>query len=300
MRRQLSFGTLGMLVVLSACASGTADSTASASPTLVTGSSISPSPTNSSSPSVAGIVVDGIASSTVDGLTVRAKPSTTGAALGTIAQGQSGFVVAGPVNANGYVWYQLSGLGLPVPAGCEQIRTNPFNCPDWLGWVAAGAPGGQAWLVATTAQCPASPMNLETLVLGGRTDLERLACYGSSPIRFRGWWPQIPSDAGLGGTCGAPKPNPTWLVCQGLNYNGLVISKSAGFEGVGLKVSIDPASGVTMPPRGQWVEEVAHLDDPAARDCVPYGGGEQDPVRVVLTCRGQLVVDSVKPVSGPY
>ena len=300
MRRQLSFGTLGMLVVLSACASGTADLTASATPSLVTGLSATASPTKSSSPSVAALVVDGLASSTVDGLTVRSKPSTAGAALGTIAQGQRGFVVAGPVNANGYVWYQLSGLGLPVPAGCEQIRTNPFNCPDWLGWVAAGAPGGPTWLVATTPPCPASPMNLETLVLGGQTDLQRLACYGSTPIRFRGWWPQIPSDAGLGGTCGAPKPNPTWLVCQGLNYNGLVISKSAGFEGVGLRVSIDPASGVTMPPRGQWVEEVAHLDDRAARDCVPWAGGDQDAVRIVLTCRGQLVVESVRPVSGPY
>jgi hypothetical protein len=72
--------------------------------------------------------------------------------------------------------------------------------------------------------------------------------------------------------------NPAWLICQNIYSNGLVISKSAGFEGVGLKVSIDPA----------------------ARDCVPSGGGEQDPVKVVLTCRGQLVVESLKPVSGPY
>jgi hypothetical protein len=82
-------------------------------------------------------------------------------------------------------------------------------------------------------------------------------------------------------------PNPAWLVCQNINYNGLVISESAGFEGVGMKISINPATGVTMPPRGQWVEVVGHLDDPAARDCAPVTdtGGEQDPVRVVLTCR---------------
>jgi hypothetical protein len=150
-------------------------------------------------------------------------------------------------------------------------------------------------------------MNLETLVTepgphGPLTALERLACYRSSPICFRAWWPKIPPDAGLGGACGyVGKPNlPAWLVCQGIYANGLVISESAGFEGVGLKISIDPASGVTMPPRGQWVEVVAHLDDPAARDCAPLGGGEQDPVSVVLTCRGELVADSVELVAGPY
>jgi hypothetical protein len=65
-------------------------------------------------------------------------------------------------------------------------------------------------------------------------------------------------------------------------------------------VSINPASGVRMPTRGQWVEVEAHLDDLAARDCAPLGGGEQDPVRVVLTCRSEIVADSVNPVAGPY
>jgi hypothetical protein len=97
-------------------------------------------------------------------------------------------------------------------------------------------------------------------------------------------------------------PNPGWLVCQTGNVNGLVISESAGFIGFGMRISIDPASGVTMPPRGQWVEVVGHLDDPAARDCAPVAGmdGEQDPLRVVLTCRTEFVPESVTPVAGPY
>lgn len=104
----------------------------------------------------------------------------------------------------------------------------------------------------------------------------------------------------IGGACGAMSNPAGWLLCQNINYNGLVISESAGFESAGLTVSIDPASGVTMPPRGRWVEVVAHLDDPAARDCAPAGGGDQDPVSVVLTCRSELVADSVKSVAGPY
>lgn len=301
MRRLLSLATM---VILAGCGPPNAGSTSSATPIPTAQPSVTASatssptePTPSPSPAASAIMVNGLAKSTVNGLTVRAKPGTAGVQLGTIDAGQLGFVVAGPVSAGGYVWFQLSGLGLPVPAGCEQLQNN--NCPSWLGWVAAGR-GGQPWIVATTLPCPASPMNLEALAVG-RSDLVRLACHRSSPIRFRGWWPQIPPGAGLGGTCGpVVKPNPAWLICQNINYNGLVISESAGFEGAGLKISIDPASGVTMPARGQWVEVVGHLDDPAARDCAPLGGGEQDPAKVVLTCRAELVADSVKPVAGPY
>lgn len=258
------------------------------------------------SPSTGTIVIDGLVRSTIDGLRVRATPTTAGAVLGTINQGQLGFVVAGPTSSDGYTWYQLSGIGLPANAGCEPpVRTDPFSCPTWLGWVAAGQPAGQAWLEAATVSCPASPMNLDALVTqagpqGPLTALERLACYRSTQIRFRAWWPTMPADAGLGGTCGALAPNPYWLMCPALSNNRLTISESEGFGGVGLMISIDPTSGVTMPTRGQWVEVVAHLDDPAARDCKPLGGGDQDPVSVVLGCRAELVADSVEPVAGPY
>jgi len=144
-------------------------------------------------------------------------------------------------------------------------------------------------------------MNIDALVsdsapLGSRTPLERLACYGSTPIRVRGYFPQIPADAGLGGACGPASPV-SWLICQNINYNGLVASESAGFSSPWLKVTINPATGVTMPPRGQWVEVVGHLDDPAARNCAP------STMRVfgdVLTCRTDFVVESVSPVAGPY
>src|SRR5207244_1215291 len=132
-------------------------------------------------------------------------------------------------SADGYAWYQLSGLGLPANTGCEPpARTTPFvPCSSvGLGWVAAGSPVGQPWLETTTLPCPESPMNLETLVTHGMTPLERLACYRSTRIRFRAWFPELPSGR-LGGTCGAVAPNPTWLMCPGLDYNDLVISDSA-------------------------------------------------------------------------
>jgi hypothetical protein len=90
----------------------------------------------------------------------------------------------------------------------------------------------------------------------------------------------------------------SWLICQNINYNGLVASESAGFSSPWLKVTINPATGVTMPPRGQWVEVVGHLDDPAARNCRPTN--MDDFFGDVLTCRTELVVESVSPVAGPY
>lgn len=287
-------------------ASATPEPSATLSNTAAPSQSATPTP--STSPAASAIVVDGLAESTVDSLRVRATPGTAGTLLGTIDTGQLGFVVAGPVSADGYAWYQLAALGLPPNAGCEPpVQTNPFTCPDWLGWVAAGQPGGEPWLAATTLPCPTSPMNLDAVVyptaLGPRTPLERLACYGSTSIRVRAWWPEVPDGAGLGGACGpVVDPNPGWLVCQNINYNGLVISESAGFGGFGMQISIDPASGVTMPPRGQWVEVVGHLDDPAARDCAPVStvGVEQDPLKVVLSCRTEFVPESVTPVAGPY
>jgi hypothetical protein len=290
-----------IMVLLLGCGANSGSAPTS-SPTAAT--QVSPTASSVASPSEGGAIrVRGLARSAVDGLTVRATAGTSGAQLGTIDTGQVAFVVAGPVSLDGFAWYELAALGLPPNADCAApTQTTPFNCPNWHGWVAAGAPDGPAWLEATTLACPASPMNLDTLfndtTPGPRTGMERLACYGSHPIRLRGWWPQIPAGAGLGGTCQANPPSTWWLECGGLNYYGLVVSESAGFGGLGLQISIDPASGVTMPARGQWVEVVAHMDDPAARDCAPRG--DEDPVWAVLNCRVQLAAESVTPVAGPY
>ena len=302
------FLTLAIIMFLAGCAAPKTGSDPTSSPTdtpqpsLTASATASPPElTPSPSPAAPTIRVDGLARSTVDGLTVRSTAGTAGTQLGTINAGQLGFVVAGPVSANGYAWYQLAALGLPPNAGCEPpVRTTPFSCPDWLGWVASGQSGGPAWLAATTLPCAASPMNLEALInepasVGSRTPLERLACYGSRSIRVRGWFPKMPD--GLGGACGPASPV-SWLICQNINYNGLVASESAGFSSPWLKVTINPATGVTMPPRGQWVEVVGHLDDPAARNCRPTN--MDDFFGDVLTCRTELVAESVSEVAGPY
>src|SRR5437868_7010542 len=114
---------LAMAVILAGCAAANAGSV-SISPTDVPSPSVTataspPEPTASPSPAADTIKVDHLARSTVDSLVVRAKAGTAGTQLGTINTGTLGFVVAGPVSADGYSWYQLSALGLPPNAGCE-------------------------------------------------------------------------------------------------------------------------------------------------------------------------------------
>jgi hypothetical protein len=130
----------------------------------------------------------------------------------------------------------------------------------------------------------------------------RLACFGSDPFTFRGWWPEIPDDAGLGGACASEEEPSGWLLCQNINYNGIVVDDTQEFGGLGVNVSIDPASGVSMPDRGTWVEVTVHLDDPAAQGCDEAAlahGGTDPPESYVLFCRGQMVVESVTAVDGP-
>jgi hypothetical protein len=126
---------------------------------------------------------------------------------------------------------------------------------------------------------------------------------GSDPLTFQAWWPELPDDAEQGGVCEFEDTGSAWLLCHHLNDKFIAINDAEPAGGIGLLVTIDPASGVTMPERGTWIELTAHLDDPAAQSCdddaVGTGLEEQPPEALVLFCRYQLVVDAVTAVDGP-
>jgi hypothetical protein len=260
------------------------------------------SPSGSASAGVA-LERDSIVATTAEELAVRAGPGTAEERLGSLANGTPAFVVDGPVDADGYRWYLLSGLGLPPNTGCSgPFETDPFNCPVWFGWVASASQEGEPWLTDDAGDadaCAPTPVQFEEIVIGV-TDLMRLHCFGSDPLTFRAWWPETPDDAG--GACVAQDAPSGWLLCQQTNENLVTIGEE-GAEGLGLKVSLDPASGVSMPERGTWVELTVHLDDPAASGCGEDATGvmaeERTPEAWVLFCRAQMVVESATAVDGP-
>jgi hypothetical protein len=282
----------------SASASASASGTESASASASASASGSAAP----APSVEPIPVDTIVTAAVDRLAVRSAPGTGAERLGSIAAGTESFVVEGPTEADGFQWYLISALGLPPNTGCEgPSETDPFNCPVWFGWSAGVSNAGEPYLQPEPQECPAAPVTAEALIFG-RTDLQRLACAGGEAFTFRAWYPELPEDGGLGGAC-PPADEPSgWLLCAALDYNQVTIDESQGFGGIGAFVAIDPATGVAMPERDNWVELTVHMDDPAAQGCDDAAMAHDSsaiPQQAVLTCRATMVVESVTVVEGP-
>lgn len=280
-------------------ASPTVSGTPSAEPSATESASVAPTPT----PTPVSLQIDTIVATTVSDLSVRAAPGTGATRLGSLATGTPAFVVAGPSDVGGYRWYLLTGLGLPPNTGCVgPIETDPFNCPVWMGWVAASSLEGVPWLTPQPADCPTAPIAFDDIVIGW-TDLMRLSCFGSDPFTFRTYWPELPEGGGPGGACASQDRPSGWLICQHTNANLVTLGTDDASEGIGLLVSIDPASGVSMPARGTWLELTVHLDDPAAQGCDDDAVGAdaegRTPEQLVLFCRGQMVVESVTAVAGP-
>lgn len=285
--------------------------TESATASAIPSDSVSAAPSASASPSGEAapsappqIARDTIVATTVDGLSVRSAPGTGSERLGRLLAGSESYVVEGPTEADGFAWYLVSTLGLPPASGCavEQLETDPYNCPVWFGWVAGASEDGEPWLEPVALDCPTQPYTAEGLILA-RTDLQRLACLGSTPFTFRAWWPEIPDDAGLGGSCAAQDRPSGWLLCQNVNDNYVNIHDPEGpGDGVGVRVSINPASGLSMPARGTWVELRVHLDDPAAQGCADGAEAVYDdpiPEQAIVNCRAEMVLEAVQAVAGP-
>jgi spore germination protein YaaH len=80
----------------------------------------------------ASIAVGGFATVLVDGLRMRANAGTTGDLITTLAAGDALQVIGGPVSADGYSWWQVSG---PVR------QWGPVDAMQIGGWVAASGNG---------------------------------------------------------------------------------------------------------------------------------------------------------------
>jgi hypothetical protein len=280
---------------------GSGDPSGDTSPTPVA-TGASPSPDEASSPGESasdapetGFALDAIVATAVDALTLRETPGLEGPVQWRLPEGTLGFVIAGPVETDGLSWYQLSGMGLPYASGCVTPPPGELlDCPAWLGWLAAEADDGTAYLTAASAPpCEEPPATVVSLSEQQYT--LRLICFDAEPLTFTAWWPEAPDD-GLGGACVASETDIGWLACPSNNGIGADDSES----GDRLAVTVDPATGVEMPERGQWVEVTGHFDDPAAQRCGEVAEQmSSDPGELVFNCRLQFVLSEVAPTSAP-
>ena len=297
--------TVILLVMLLTRGDGTASASESPTPSASASASVSgsasPGASQSATPAATpsadlpdqpDLAADTVVATTVANLTVRGAPGLGAERLGSLENGALSFVAGGPTDADGFRWYLVSGLGLPPNSGCAgEPETDPYNCPIWFGWVAAASESGEPWLVEQDIACPDEPLTAENLAVG-RTALERLACFGSDPITFRGWWPEIPEDAGLGGACAFQDEPSGWLLCQNINYNtdrrrrhrGLLRHRREGLDrpgdGRGDARARDVGRGPRSPrrPGGPVVRRGRETPSPSS-------SAEQ----LVLGCRAEMV-----------
>jgi hypothetical protein len=267
----------------------------------------SPAPSESASPTASGsastaatLPVGDFVEPTVDGVTLRETPSTSGTRIGSLPRDVLNLVVEGPVEADGYTWYRLSGPGLPPSSGCiTPLPTTPLACPIWFGWAAVQDPAdGTAWFAPADVDCP--DPDTETAAFLQLAQRIPLGCYGADEVSFTAWYPELPSGAGPGEPCDVD-PAVAWLYCAHLADDAVWTTpdEAQAFQ----PLFIDPESGVTMPARGQWLRIRAAFDHPDAPMCAAaeeqFDTEDPDPDLAVLECRTHLVVRAVEVTAAP-
>ena len=198
--------------------------------------------------------------------------------------GRTMVVFDGPVAADGFAWFLVMVTGHKPAAG-------------QLGW-AATPEEGDAWLVASELECPATAPGVDALAA---MDVAMVYCYQGRELTLEGW---VATGFGCGGM---GTFEPAWLAhpCANMSYIRSTPTASMGDQPLFLHY---PAPGVTNPTLtyedGQQIRIVGHYDDPAAMGCViepdptdpafaDSTWSASDPAADVAVCRMRFVVTEV-------
>lgn len=230
------------------------------------------------------------------GIALRVDPGLDAERVGALAEGSRSLVLDGPVAADGYSWYLLSGPGLPPSSGCTTpLPTEPLSCPIWLGWAAAGP--DHAWFVEDPTECPDPATEADRFALLG--DFEALHCYAGEELVVTGWLQEYASTPD-------PAPCPTgtqegpagWLWCHERWWEALYVPPD---QALFIELIVDPASGITLPHDGRLVTVRGRLDHELAEQCAAsvLDGGQIRPEDAVRTCRSRFVVASIEDAQAP-
>jgi hypothetical protein len=218
-----------------------------------------------------------------DGLRMRSLPAIGGASrryAPLLPAGIELYVLDGPVDADGYAWYQVAPIGT--------------DFPNAWGWVAAASRDGEPWLTSGSTICP--PLPADVTMLYAYDFGTEMACFGREPITLIGRilacncemdpgeniaprsfrWQFMPDHAG-----------PLLLTPPGTQSTSDYMSYAAL-----LRLATDAATPDSIPV-GEDVQVTGMFDHPAAADC-RYDeefDGEAEPSPY---CRGLFLVTSIK------
>ena len=204
---------------------------------------------------------------------LRSQPGG-GEVVGRLGSGSRVFIIGSPQDPGGERWYRVAVVSPPY-SGCIE-----GSCPADIGFVSDGTSEADATLAAVHLDCPGAPIDAATL--GGLLPLERLACYGGSPITVSGTLTYCYCDGPMGTTY-----NPSWLaapVAQFLFHD--TVDAWVRFERNEFPADIQA---------GFIVEATLAMEHDAAPDCTTTSP-DMTTAEIVLYCRTQLVVESLEVV----
>ena len=174
--------------------------------------------------------------------------STAPLRRGTQSRLDEVYVLDGPVEADGYRWWQVhqteefeTETGAVMPASF-------FS--GWTGWVADGD-DVNAWLVPANP-CPATPVKTADVTLAVASWAIRYGCFRDQSLTFRGWY--------AGEAVNVPMPANTSSIFP--------VERAWDFALWRDRLDFKLVSGEPpLPAPGQWIDIVGHFDDPELLTC---------------------------------
>jgi hypothetical protein len=229
---------------------------------LPTTSSSVPPPTAATSASAStAVAVDMVVRTVVPDLQARSAPSLGASSRKVeplLPQDSRLFVIAGPISADGFAWYQVLSFDGVFPGV----------------WIPLAGLDGTPWLEPDPQPCPTPP--LDATALGDLVPYGGLACYGGTNIQLMG---DVHCELG---DVDRAYSGPDWL----RDDRSCTIDLGGGET---MEIFDGGIPGLTY-PMTQRALVSGHFDDPKAASCVyALDPPAPDPATVVVNCRAMFV-----------
>jgi len=294
--------TLGMVALVAITAVGLSLLRPTASPGTADGPTAGPDGVTSPAPAsvnpsdgtatqdpalAGGLQAGGLAVVTLDGdnLRVRSAPGTGSDSRRlkpVLPAGTRMLVVRGPVEADGYDWWE--------------IQTDS-EVVDLFGWVAAGD-SGTAWIAPAAPRCLGSP---DAASVVGMSRIDFLACNGDAEVSFQAdaasLWDvrQSPGDCGWVRKRGGCDVDNGWLLLASTVVR--VTTEPRVQKELVVAMPPDLAAQLALLPRHQTLRLTVAMDNPDAIACRIRDGQSGELLlphdQAVTACRLAFVVQEV-------